>query len=316
VIWIGYDKQAGSSALYQVSSDDGGVTLSRPRVIELIQDVGIFDPASGDVTFDGVAGARTWSAPSFDIANGAPTGANAPDTIALAWPDGPTPSDRGPGPNEEAIVATSTDRGASYVRQGSASPASDRPDFPAIAISPDGTDVYLTYTNFLQPWQSSILAPARFAQGVVRHANVTGESLGAWSDLNRGPTGDARGSSTNSLVAEFLGDYSSAAATNDRGVLVWNDVRNAADCPAVDAYRQAFVAAVQAGRVEPESEDLPEIRAEQNAGTAPAEDAAAPTPPNVQAECPPGGLTRIYDPTTKAFGNSDIYGGSYADPTP
>ena len=42
----------------------------------------------------------------------------------------------------------------------------------------------------------------------------------------------------NSLVAEFLGDYVYAAATNTFGVAVWNDTRNAQDCPAVDTYRE------------------------------------------------------------------------------
>ena len=69
--------------------------------------------------------------------------------------------------------------------------------------------------------------------GVVRHADVnpaTG-AIGAWSDIHRAPTGDARGSSANALIDEFLGDYDYAFATNDFVVAVWNDARNAADCP-------------------------------------------------------------------------------------
>jgi hypothetical protein len=151
-----------------------------------------------------------------------------------------------------------------------AAPASDRPDFPAVTISPNGSDVYLDYDNFLQPWQSSPLAPPRLMQAVVRHADFTSGALGGFSDLFRGPARDARGSSQNGLTAEFLGDYNSIDATNSGTVAVYNDVRNAADCMAIDAYRA----------------DL----------TTP--------PPAVQSECPAN------------FGNSDIYGGAFPDPTP
>jgi hypothetical protein len=77
------------------------------------------------------------------------------------------------------------------------------------------------------------------------------------------------------LTDEFLGDYVYATATRTYGAAVWNDARNAADCPKVDAWR----AALQAGNT-----------------TA--------TKPSPLTDCP------------ATFGNSDIYGGSYLDPTP
>jgi hypothetical protein len=76
-------------------------------------------------------------------------------------------------------------------------------------------------------------------QGVVRHT-VFG-ALGSFTDIHRGAIGDARGSSANALDSEFLGDYNNIAANNEFAVALWNDVRLASSCPAVDAYRQSLV---------------------------------------------------------------------------
>lgn len=295
----------GSSVQYEVRSFDGGKTFTRPKAVVKVTDVGLPDPNTGDYSFDGVGGARTDSFPSVDIANGAPSGAKATDEIVMAWSDGPTPSDKNPGPNEQALVTYSTNGGRSFSTPVNAAPASDRPDFSAIAISPDGTDAYLTYESFLQPWQSSALSPPRLQQGVVRHANVGASGgFGAFSDLHRAPTGDARGSSQNNLAAGFLGDYNYAAATNSYGVAVWNDVRNAGDCPAIDQYRQELANAILSGSAGPRDEDLPEARNDGADEALASQDESGPTPPAVQQECP------------ATFGNSDIYGGSYMDPTP
>jgi hypothetical protein len=110
---------------------------------------------------------------------------------------------------------------------------------------------------------------------VVLHADTGGSGpTGAFAELNRGDPGDARGSSANALTDEFLGDYVYAAATRTYGAAVWNDARNAADCPAIDAWRESLITGASVPRPAP------------------------------QQDCP------------STFGNSDIFGGSYADPTP
>ena len=294
------------SAQLMARSFDGGQTFERPRVVADVIDCGEFDPATGRLSFDGVAGARTDSFPSVDIGNGAPTGAGARNLIVMTWCNGPTPSDSNPGANEKALVQWSLNKGVTWSAPVNAAATADRPDFPAVAVSPDSNDVYLTYQAFHAPWQSTTTNP-RLQEGAVRHADFAGTSLGAFADLHRGTPGDARGSSQNNLVAEFLGDYNYAAATNSYAVAVWNDVRQAADCPAVDAYRNAFLSFVTGGQGQAEDEEVAEVRREaqekdkQPAGPPP------PTAPEPNNDC-------LQTPDL-AFGNSDIWGGSYTDPT-
>ncbi|WP_411283539.1 sialidase family protein [Lapillicoccus sp.] len=234
VVWSGFDQQLNSGVFYQVTSDNGGATFTRPRVITTIGGIGQFDPVTGRSTIDGVAGSRTDVFPSIDIANAAPTGlvngTAAPNTIVLGW------SDNSAGPNQEkAFVRYSTNRGTSYSPPVAVSTPGDRANQPAVAIAPNGTAVYMTYNAWHEPWQTTTAA-RRPMEGVV----LRGLAGGTLAEVNRGATGDARASSTNSLSAEFLGDYNYAVASNTYGATVWNDVRNATDCPAVDAYRQSL----------------------------------------------------------------------------
>ena len=108
----------------------------------------------------------------------------------------------------------------------------------------------------------------------------------------------ARGSSANGLTSELLGDYNYAVATREFGSAVWNDMREGDHCVAIVDYRQAFVEAVLSGEAEPIVADRPRDRA---AAADPwSHEDGGPAAPN--AECPTG------------FGNSSIFGLSYADP--
>jgi hypothetical protein len=231
VVWEGTAN--GQSVFYLARSFDGGSNFENPRPVATVHDVGAFDPVSGRFVFDGFAGTRTDSFPSLSIANGAPTGADATDTIVLSWSDGAVNQ-------EKALVRTSADRGRTWAGPVDATEPGDRADNPAVAISPNGSDVYLVYGGYLDPFRTTTADPRRL-QGVARHADVGGGGvLGSFGTLHRGAVGDARGT-TRQLNRELVYDYQYAAAARSYGVVVWMDARDAAVCPAVNAYRQSLI---------------------------------------------------------------------------
>jgi len=264
----------GNSSHIMIKSFDGGKSWTRPQNIGLAVNTCFllqFDGAIFRCVMDGVGGARDdlSAAPSVDIANGAPTGAGATDEILRTWVDG-----RDGVNHEHVFVSFSTDGGNAWSAPSAAETAGDRGYYSAIAISPKGTDAYLVYNAFTTPLRMDTTSP-RTLVGVVKHADIGANGVpGAWGELNRGAAGDPRGSSQNNLWLEFLGDYVYAVATDTYGAAVWNDTRNAADCPKIDAWRAAAQAAVQNGTT-------------------------VPPKPAPGTACPP------------TFGNSDIFGGSY-----
>ena len=120
-----------------IKSLDGGQTWRQPQDVVAITDPCFHnDPVTGRCIIDGVAGARTDLAamPSIDIANGAPTGADATNEIVDAWVDGRDGPD-----HEKAFFAYSTNGAASFSTPTPISPAGDISAYAAPAISPDGT---------------------------------------------------------------------------------------------------------------------------------------------------------------------------------
>jgi hypothetical protein len=269
----------GTGSHIMIKSYDGGQSWTRPVNIGTAVDTCFavqFDGTGYRCVMDGIAGSRDdlSSSPSIDIANGAPTGAGATDEILRTWVDGRFGID-----NVPVFLSYSTNGGDTWSDPIAAQTPGDRGYYSAIAISPMGTDAYLVYNAFTTPFRTDTTSP-RGLVGVVKHADIAaGGAPTAWTELNRGAVGDPRGSSQNNLWLEFLGDYVYAVATNTYGAAVWNDTRNAADCPAIDAWRAAAQAAIANGTT-------------------------VPTKPAPEQACP------------ATFGNSDIYGGSYLDPTP
>jgi hypothetical protein len=286
---------AAAGQIQMIRSFDGGAHWERPvNIFTAFDTCNAFEPSIGRCVEDGVGGARSdlSPAPSVDIANGAPSGTDASNRIVLTWVDG-----RDGLNHEHVMFTTSTSRGDSWASVRQIELGGDRGYYSAPAISPNGTDVWLVYNAFEEPFKDSAVGPTndRPLVGQVLHATVSGGAVGDFASAHRGDSGDARGSSQNDLAAEFLGDYVYAAATRSYGVSVWNDVRNAADCGPVDQYRQALHdEAVATGEQTAEAE---EPRGEDD-GDEGEDPAGGPVAPAVQQVCPAN------------FGNSDIYGWS------
>jgi hypothetical protein len=265
VVYVVWEGSAGATnSIFLTRSGDGGVNFAPARAATQVSDVGALDPALRarglEVrTFDGVLGSRTNSWPSLDIANGAPFGNDdkhepAPDTLVLAWADGRLNEER-------ALVMFSHDRGTTWSRPANAAAATaptpfrvERPDLPAVAISPNGKTLYVVYTAFHDPWQKSLTGPRRLG-GVMRSAKFSDfEARGqgaTWSEI-RGAVGDARATASVSgeerslragVAVEFIGDYNSVVATNQAGYAVWFDSAGAKQCAAVNRLRAGILRA-------------------------------------------------------------------------
>ena len=245
----------GTSGHFMVRSYDGGRRWTRPTLVtRLLDNCFVVDPVIQRCVEDGIAGARNdlSGSPNVDIANGAPTGEGAPNTIVDNYVTGPAL-------NQERVYITWSvaDEQTGSVPPGRApdlswsapqqvSTGDDRGYYTAPALSPDGSRLYVVYNAFTTPYRDTTFTP-RGLVGVFRTAAMSTGGPSAWSTLHRSPVGDPRASSQNNLQAEFLGDYVYADATNAYGVGVWNDVRDGQVCPAINEWRMALRTEEDAG---------------------------------------------------------------------
>ena len=221
-----------------VKSATGGDTWGRPvDFMQVNTSCFFFDPVAGRCNSEGPAGARNdlMAMPSIDIANGAPTGADATNEIVDAWSDG-----RNGLNHEVSLLSFSTDLGQTWSAPQTVSAPGDRALYTAPSIAPDGSRVYLAYNAFTTPFATTTGTP-RLEHGVLRSAAIgAGGAPTGWTTEFTGATGDARGTAQGRILYnEFLGDYVYAIGTRTYGAGVWTDVPNTADCPAMDAWRQA-----------------------------------------------------------------------------
>jgi hypothetical protein len=243
VVYLAYlqrgDERPAMGQQMLAKSFDGGDHWTRPQpFLEINNACYKLDPIQNRCTYEGPWGARSGSvaAPSLDIANGAPSGIDASDELVVNWSDGRD------GLNHElSLLSHSTDGGASWSTPERVSLAADRSLYTAPAISPDGTSLYLVYMAYQTDYQTDLTNP-RLLHSVFRRAAIdpSGAPTG-WTTLVDGPAGDDRGGALGPTGSNFAGDYVYVAATRDYGTGVTTDLRNAADCPAFDAWRMSLL---------------------------------------------------------------------------
>lgn len=197
-------------------SHDGGASFSRPIPVAAVNDIPSPLPGSSF---------RDDSFPSAEVNQ--VTGA-----IYVTW------ADEDGSPATALIKFTESDDGgltwSTPITVGGRAGAVNA-FFPSVAASPDGTHVFVAW-----PAQTWVAPGTASGAGVVtQFAAFNLRIAGIWSGgrLLSTASGDPDGSSANSLISQFLGDYATAVASNSTAWFVWTDTRNEAPCGVVDAFR-------------------------------------------------------------------------------
>ncbi len=215
VFWDGSFKLR--SAIIGARSTDGGVHFSRPFLVTFKSDVP--SPFPG-------ASFRVNSFPMVDVDQNA----GAAGKIFVVWADYTS------GHSTVKMVASS-DRGISWSVAQTVADVSMRSAFyPAIAVNPvDGLKIFVGF-NAIDDKTSAPGAGVVFYDAYYVLSTDGGTTFAAPVKISALPS-DPDASSSNSLTAQFIGDYNGASASDDAAWLSWTDSRNGATCSAVDAFR-------------------------------------------------------------------------------
>ncbi len=219
VVWL---DTVNKQAVERLSiSHDGGKTFPMQNITVATVTDDFVNPAPGSSFRQD---ARTF--PSFSIA--------PDDTLYVAWSNRTGDPTNG---HAVVLVTKSTNGGLAWSTPVVAGNVPGRSAFFAsVATDPSGNvDVVFQALDDV----ATGTAPGA---GVVHYDTYLTRSTNGGASFS-GPTvistatSDPDGSSTNSLGAQFLGDYITAVADASHVYAVWTDSRNATPCAAVDAFR-------------------------------------------------------------------------------
>lgn len=139
------------------------------------------------------------------------------------------------------VKAASSSDGVTWSSLGTVASVNDRNAFfPEASVDPNGV-VNLTFDALTMPpanneWQTGVqVYDNYFAQ------STNGTSFGQALRVSTASS-NPDASSYNNLKEQFLGDYIDVVSGPNAAYLVWTDTRNASQCQAVDAYRNAVYA--------------------------------------------------------------------------
>jgi len=215
VIWD--DAIFRRSAILGARSANGGRSFSRPFLVSFKSDVPFNFPG---------ASFRTNSFPQADVSQ-------ADGKIYVTWADYDHAANHG-----VVKLAASSNGGVTWTPPSTIADVSGRsPFYPAVAVSPDGTKVFVGFNAIDDKADGT--APGA---GVVFYdayyvlSTDSGGSFGSPVKVSAAPS-DPDAASTNGLRGQFLGDYNGAAASNSAAWFSWTDTRNGVPCADVDAWR-------------------------------------------------------------------------------